>query len=534
MANNEKPIPEDDDFQFGNEPDETIHTYSSSLVDSYPRPWKICIADDEEEIHTMTKLVLRDIAFQNRSLQIFDTYSGEETKRLLYEHPDIALILLDVVMESDDAGLKAIRYIRNYLKNHLVRIILRTGQPGKAPEKKVVLEYDINDYKEKTELTVQKLYTTIISSLRAYNDLRRIEKNKRGLEQIIQASAFLIENQSLRKFAEGILAQLLSILNLDETSLFVQKEGFAATESSTGLMVLAATGRYQNIVDANIEKELDPLVRRNIELALRNKQNLFIDDAFVGYFQTKNGSKNILYISGVKNLPEDDISLIDIFCNNVAIAYENIYLNMDLIDTQKEMLLKIGDVIETRSKETANHVHRVAEFSYLIACGAGIPINDAILLRHASPMHDIGKVGIPDTILMKPEKLTSEEHDIIKQHTLIGYNILNTTNRSIVRAAAIIAHEHHERWDGLGYPQGLKENQIHIFGRITAIADVFDALMHKREYKEAWDSERVFNLFREERGKQFDPFLVDIFFKKAENILKINNRFPDTFLVHKV
>ena len=162
----------------------TEDNYQNNQIE-YNESWKLIIADDEEEIHTVTQMVLEDTVFENKKIQFISAFSGAETIRLITENPDTAVILLDVVMETDDAGLKVARYIREDLKNNLVRIILRTGQPGQAPERKVITEYDINDYKEKTELTAQKLYTAVLSSLRSYRDLNIIEMNKVNLEAII-------------------------------------------------------------------------------------------------------------------------------------------------------------------------------------------------------------------------------------------------------------------------------------------------------------------------------------------------------------
>ncbi len=202
-------------------------------------------------------------------------------------------------------------------------------------------------------------------------------------------------------------------------------------------------------------------------------------------------------------------------------------LHEEIENTQKDVIYKMGEIGETRSKETGNHVKRVAEYSKLLALNYGLCEHEANILFTASPMHDIGKVGIPDSILKKPAKLTYEEFEVMKSHTDIGYNVLKGSNREVLNAASIVSHEHHEKWDGTGYPRGLKGEEIHIYGRITAIADVFDALGSQRCYKEAWDDERIFALFKEERGKQFDPKLVDLFFAHKDNFLQIRNRYKD-------
>ncbi len=206
---------------------------------------------------------------------------------------------------------------------------------------------------------------------------------------------------------------------------------------------------------------------------------------------------------------------------------ELIELHKELEKTQKEIIYKLGEVGESRSQETGNHVKRVAEYSRILALLVGLGEKNAELLHAASPMHDIGKVAIPDEVLKKPGRLTPEEFEIMKSHAEIGYKILKSSKRPILRAAAIVAYRHHEKWDGTGYPTGLSGKRIHIFGRITAIADVFDALGSDRVYKKGWELERIVELFKEQRGKHFDPELVDLFLNNLDKFLRIREKFKD-------
>lgn len=204
-------------------------------------------------------------------------------------------------------------------------------------------------------------------------------------------------------------------------------------------------------------------------------------------------------------------------------------LNKEIEDTQKEVVFRMGAIAESRSKETGNHVKRVAEYSKLLALYYGVPEHEAELLKQASPMHDIGKVAIPDAILNKPGSFNDEEKKIMDTHAILGYEMLKTSNRPLLKTAAIVAYEHHEKWNGKGYPRGLEGEDIHIFGRITALADVFDALGSDRCYKKAWNDEKIFNLFKEEKGKHFDPKLVDIFFQNLDEFLEIRRKLKDEF-----
>ena len=208
---------------------------------------------------------------------------------------------------------------------------------------------------------------------------------------------------------------------------------------------------------------------------------------------------------------------------------KDITANKDIEDIQREIIFTMGTIGESRSKETGNHVKRVAEYSYLLAKLIGLSNEECEILRQASPMHDIGKVAIPDSILTKPGKLDADEMIQMKSHAQKGYELLKTSDRPLLKMAATVALEHHEKWDGTGYPNGLKEEQISIYGRITAISDVFDALGSDRYYKKAWKDEDIFTFFKEEKGKHFDPELIDLFFKYQKEFLKIRERYKDIF-----
>jgi putative two-component system response regulator len=202
-------------------------------------------------------------------------------------------------------------------------------------------------------------------------------------------------------------------------------------------------------------------------------------------------------------------------------------LSNEMIRTQKEIILTLGDVVETRSHETAHHVDRVAEFAYLLALRSGMDESSASELRIAAPMHDVGKIGIPDTILNKPGGLTSEEMEMMKNHTVIGNSIFKNSNLPALALAAEVALCHHERWDGLGYPGGIRADAIPLGARITSIADVFDAVTHERVYKKAWDIDTSFSYIAENGGSYFDPRLTGIFVSIRSEVMKIFHKFRD-------
>jgi len=245
---------------------------------------------------------------------------------------------------------------------------------------------------------------------------------------------------------------------------------------------------------------------------------------------TNDTKTNVLFNEANKNFK---IELVGVSKENFLLAYVNdvtqIYaLNEEIEGTQREVIYAMGEIGETRSKETGNHVKRVANYSYELAILFGLSEAEANKLKMASPMHDIGKVGIPDAILNAPRKLTEDEFEVMKTHANLGYNMLKNSTKPILQAAAIVANEHHEKYDGSGYPAGKAKEDIHIYARITAVADVFDALGSERVYKKAWEFDKIAQLFEEQKGKHFDPKLVDLFFDNIEIFLKIRDTYQDT------
>jgi len=196
----------------------------------------------------------------------------------------------------------------------------------------------------------------------------------------------------------------------------------------------------------------------------------------------------------------------------------------EISDTQIKLMYTLGGIAEGHSKETQLHVKRVTEFTYLLAKLSGMQEEEALILKNASALHDIGKLGVSDSILHKEKKLTNSEFKAIKKHAQMGKEMLSDSQLPLFKAASIVCMQHHEKYDGSGYPNSLKAEQIHIYGRIVAIADVFDALSFKRAYKDEWTQSEVLNFIKEMKGKHFDPKLVDIFFENIEEFLKIYNQ----------
>ena len=258
-------------------------------------------------------------------------------------------------------------------------------------------------------------------------------------------------------------------------------------------------------------------------------QSILAGKTWKGMIQNLDKYGNTVWLDTVivpiRNMEEKVVEYLAIR-HNVS---EIIHLQEEIESTEGELIYTLGAAAEARSKETSNHIRRVAHYSKLLALMVGMDDKEAELLFQASPMHDIGKLAIPDDILKKPGKLTSHEWDVMRTHSELGYEILASATRPILKAAATVAYEHHEKWDGSGYPRGLKGEEIHIYGRISSVADVFDALGSDRVYKKAWELEKILELFKDERGKHFDPQLVDLLLENIDKFMVINKQFKDYF-----
>jgi HD-GYP domain-containing protein (c-di-GMP phosphodiesterase class II) len=320
----------------------------------------------------------------------------------------------------------------------------------------------------------------------------------------------------------------LWLLNEDKTELWSKvAHGIPNISISSDSGIVGHAIRDNNSIlinDAYHDNRFNPEVDKRTGYHTRNIIALPVygsDNNIIGAFQAINKMTEDALFS------EEDMKRLKLAATYSGSTLQTAMQRREIEDTQKDIIFTMGEAGETRSKETGNHVKRVAEYSYVLAKSAGMPESDAELLRMASPMHDIGKIAIPDEILKKPGKLDEAEFAIMKTHAAVGYHILKNSKRSILKAASIVAYQHHEKYNGRGYPQGLKGEEIHIFGRITAVADVFDALGSDRVYKKAWPLDRILNLFREERSEHFDPTLIDAFFNSLEAINEIRMKFSD-------
>lgn len=473
-------------------------------------PWKLLVVDDEPDVRRLTVLNLQGFEFASRPLEIIEAASAREARIKLHEHRDIAMALIDVVMESDDAGLKLVEYIREKLGNRLIRLVIRTGQPGTAPERYVIDNFDIDDYKDKTELTAQKLYTTVRAGIKSYRDLQTIELNRFGLTRILDVTPELynLHRDRLEEYFRGVLMQIIGICNLEHSGIISTIDGLVATVEGDDIRIRAGTGDFRTGAESEFRRQQISELCSRVVLNQEHPKELR-HNAMVVPLRIKGEVLGFVYLESRVELTPEDRELIQVMANQCAAALDNFRLHHSLEQSYDEAIDMLGHVAEFKDSATGRHIHRIQEYTRRLALALGCPESEAELYAKASRLHDVGKVGIPDNLLRKAGPLDHEEYSAIQRHTRIGDAVLS---RSVsLGVARVIACAHHEHWDGSGYPNGLHGVEIPFAARVVAVADVFDALVSKRPYKEPWHPDRAAAEIEANSGTHFDPQVVKAF-----------------------
>lgn len=299
---------------------------NSSEVKEASGYWNILVVDDDEEIHSVTRLALSDLIVNDKGLKFVHAYSGAEALKIIGEMgSSIAIILLDVVMEEDDSGLKVAKIMRSEMGLEEPRIILRTGQPGYAPEEQVIKDYDINDYKTKTELTRSKLVTTIIASLRSYQQILSINQSRIGLQKIIISAANLMEEHSVKRFCEGVVTQISSLLGLDAGGVVCARAGSVLDKDDDGVYILGAAGEYADYINTKLETLHSTKIVDFVNRCLAVKHHIFEHDCSVLYLNSS-GYEAAVYLEVGKEISIVNKQLLEVFLSSVSVGYENVNL----------------------------------------------------------------------------------------------------------------------------------------------------------------------------------------------------------------
>jgi len=477
--------------------------------------WKVLLVDDDPDIIAVTQLSLRSFEYKSLKLDIIIANSSSQARYLIEQHTDIAVMIIDIVMETDTSGLDLIEYIRNELNNKVSRIIVSTGQPGLAPERYVIDNYDIDNYLPKTNLTSQNLYVQLRLALKGYHDIYLLERYSKGLQRVLVQTPKLYHagRQSESKFFKSLLSQLKVLCRINGHSGVL----------SLGLLIASITDNVGKIECAEgdfsyfrIDKD-DPLNLFKAHEALRlgkhqstkhtghkNFIPLMIDDNVVA----------LVYLESEPDLSEHDLAIMEVFVTQCASMLESFRLHNQHEDDYQQLINTMADIAEFKDRDTAAHINRMARYTEIIALEMGLSESTARAWGQASRLHDVGKMGIPDNILQKPGKLSDQEFDIMRTHTVIGASILGKIDRMGV--AKDIALSHHEHWDGSGYPEGKLGDDIPLPSRIVGLVDVFDALINERCYKNPWPVEEAVDYLKLKKGTQFDPTVTEAFMRLYE------------------
>ena len=384
-----------DDFLFIDDSDE-----DEILTNGNGETWKVLIVDDDPEIHSVTQLALSDLVVLGKNLEYIHAYSGRDACQLIEEHLDIVLVLLDVVMETDDAGLNVVKHIRETLQRQDIRIVLRTGQPGYAPEESVIKDYDINDYKTKTDLTRRKLVTTVYAAIRSYQQIHSVNQNRIGLEKIISAAAELLELHRIHEYAEGVLIQL-NLLSDSQSSIFCARGlGIIEGTDDLSLHVLGQVGHNEALIDQKVSSIDDNLLQERISSGFTHRKNNYGSDFAVLYLAS-GGYRAVIYLQLEQELAEIQAQLIEVFLSNVAIGYENMHLFQKLRNaayrdwlTELPNRLEFVNLLERFSQsEETELVAALIDINHFsdINDGLGQDLGNKLLLAVTERLKGLGK-----------------------------------------------------------------------------------------------------------------------------------------------
>ena len=504
--------------------------------------WDVLVVDDELSVQEVTELALSRVTCEGLPICLHFASSVEDAINILQNVPNISVVLLDVVMEGGLSGLDFVTYVRNTLNNHHIRFIIRTGQAGVSSEIQVIQNYDIQGYWNKVDMPVKRLRNVAIAAIRNYISLLRIER-RREISDFILRQSRLLQDESLdeRMFVELMSNSLISLF---QNTRYATPQEAALGQGFFSLALIMncapearmAIAAAHGVCEQSWLGPLDEFPRKeSLEailemLALNEPIAMTQNDSHIRLlisFSVKGLLETALFVEGPAN--SIDPSHLMTMATHAQTIFKNKSSYWLTRRSYTESALRLAGIVEARMSGPADaYLVRIYAQVRLIALRAGCSEREAELFAHGASLHDIGKIKLPDAILMKPSALTTAEWQVIKTHPVIGHELLSDPSIPDLQSGATIALEHHERWDGQGYPDGKRGLDISLGARITSIVSVHDRLLNDRPYRSAWERDKVVAYIKDNAGTLFDPGLISEFTAVYDEILDINRRYPNS------
>jgi response regulator RpfG family c-di-GMP phosphodiesterase len=469
-------------------------------LSSEPSPWKVLIVDDDSEMHTVTKLVLNNFSYQQRKLSFIDAYNAAEAFELLRQHADVAIALVDVVMESDDAGLKLIDDIRERLNNHDIRLILRTGQPGLAPIREVIRRYDVSDYKNKTELSDVNLDTLMCASLRAYQEISELHLQQNNLRAAIHSSSVVANCHDEQHLASSVYQEITKQLTkqLPHQAL----NGFALALCHRQLRVLHSQGTLAELQDCRQLEDFPQLIQAMLRQALEQREHVHQQGKSVFYLANGQLHPLLFYVEGWQENQAPQFEPLELYIQATAIRMENRLLQRQLAYGQLQLLDMVYQAIQ-QPPASDEHLHIVQQQTQQLAVQAGLSSEEAEQLSQVAAFYDLSQLGLPDVVL-NCSLLSAERWKCIAEHYALPEHLKSSAVQQQINNALIVAYQYRENWDGSGLPLGLAGDTIHLYARIVALAVFYAEHAHQANFTQQ---------LQQATGQRIDPQLATFLVK---------------------
>ncbi|WP_372398000.1 DUF3369 domain-containing protein [Azospirillum sp. HJ39] len=495
-------------------------------------PFRVLVVDSDPSLPATVQAALDGLSIDGAGVALQGATSAAAAREALRQHPDTALILLDIALESERAGLELVAYLRRELGNQRTRIVVCTGDagpasaPASAPasdgEDEAIAAYDIGDWRTKAELTPRALRAAVAGQLRTFASLQALAAGRKGLARMLVATTGLLEMRTPDVLFPNILPRVVGLLGIGHHALLCIQGDTLPRDRK--IRVRASTGRFAGWKDVEVAELGEPRVEAALERLSPGSETIIEPDFCALRLRANGGITGMIYVEGRNDGTAREWQLLELFRNKCSIAFENALLIEELNTSQKATVLAMGALAEYKDNAATGHLQRIEKLVGALARelhGRGkfrgeLDADFVEKVGLAALLHDVGMLSVSDETLGMPGELTGIDMQMIQRHTEIGHRILSEAavplrGRSLLSIAAEIARYHHERFDGSGYLEGLKGDAIPVSARIMAVADVFDALITSRQYRGAWPVEDAISWIVERAGRDFDPDVVDAF-----------------------